>query len=248
MSTDAGTTWTNPFPVPAKPDRLSRNAVLQQLAGLYDQPRYLEVGVSRAVTFHRVPAAVKVAVDPVFEFDVEERRARHPEASYHQVTSDDYFATVVDPAQQFDVVYLDGLHTLEQTLRDLMNALHHLQPDGVIVIDDTRPPTYLASLPGRQNFFDVRSWLGLDEQKAWMGDVYRLVYFIETFCPHLSFGTIADNHGQTVVWRSRRSDVPDRTLRAVGELSFEDLVLQHDHLRLATFADILTRLRTDLGL
>ncbi len=248
VSSDESTPPANRFPVPDKADRLARHAILQQLVGCYDQARYLEVGVSRAVTFHRVPAAVKVAVDPVFEFDVDERRARHPEATYHQVTSDDYFARVIDPAQQFDVIYLDGLHTLEQTLRDLMNALHHLQPDGVIVIDDTRPPTYLASLPGRQNFFDVRSFLDLDDQKAWMGDVYRLVYFIETFCPHLSFATIADNHGQSVVWRSRRADVPDRLLRDVAELSFEDLVLQHDHLRLAPFADILTTLRTDLGL
>lgn len=248
MSSDAGTPLTNPYPVPDKSDRLSRHRILQQLVALYDEPRYLEVGVSRAVTFDRVPAATKVAVDPVFEFDVAERRDRHPGSSYHQVTSDEYFASVVEPGQQFDVVYLDGLHTLEQTLRDLMNAVHHLQPEGVIVIDDTRPPSYLASLPGRQNFFDVRSWLGLDDQKAWMGDVYRLVYFIETFCPHLSFATIADNHGQSVVWRQRRASVPERELRAVAELSFEDLVLQHDHLRLAPFADILAGLRTDLGL
>lgn len=247
MSTDESTPATNPFPIADKADRIARKDVLRPILALYNEPRYLEIGVCRGVTFHRVPAAMKVAVDPLFQFDVEDRRARHPEASYHEITSDHYFATVVDPAQQFDVVYLDGLHTLEQTLRDLMNALNHLQPGGVIVIDDTRPPTYLASLPGRQNFFEVRSWLGVDDQKAWMGDVYRLVYFIETFCPHLSFATIADNHGQTVVWRSRRSDVPERTLREVSELSFEDLVLQHDHLRLAPFADILTRLRADLG-
>lgn len=248
MSSDESTRPANPFPVADKADRITRKDVLRPLLALYDQPRYLEVGVSRGVTFHRVPAAFKVAVDPLFQFDVADRQERHPEASYHEVTSDDYFATVIDPAQQFDVVYLDGLHTLEQTLRDLMNALHHLQPDGVIVIDDTRPPTYLASLPGRENFFTVRTWLGLDEQKAWMGDVYRLVYFIETFCPHLSFATIADNHGQTVVWRSRRSDMPHRSLREVAELSFEELILSHDHLRLAPHADILARLRADLGL
>lgn len=238
----------NPFPVLDKADRITRKAVLRPLTALYEQARYLEVGVCQGVTFHRVPAALKVAVDPRFQFDVEDRRSNNPEATYHEVTSDEYFSTLIDPAQQFDVIYLDGLHTLEQTLRDLMNALNHLQPDGVIVIDDTRPPSYLASLPDRQNYFTVRSWLDLDDQKAWMGDVYRLVYFIETFCPHLSFGTIADNHGQTVVWRSRRSAVPDRTLREVGDLSFEDFVLQHEHLRLAPFADILTRLRTDLSL
>lgn len=233
---------------PGKRRRLARHAVLRRIAALYDEPRYLEVGVNRGTTFHRVPATSKVAVDPVFDFDVAERQAAHPEASYHQVTSDEYFATVVAPDQQFDLIYLDGLHVVEQTLRDLMNALHHLAPQGVIVIDDTHPPTYLASLPDRQNYFRVRRWLGDDDKLAWMGDVYRLVYFIETFCPHLSYATIANNHGQTVVWRARRTTVPERALREVAELTFEQMVLLEEHLRLAPFGRIHRELRADLGL
>ena len=228
--------------------RLPRHTVLRRLTALYPDARYLEVGVSRAVTFHRVPATSKVAVDPVFDFDVEARRAENAGAEYHEVTSDAYFATVVEPGREFDVIYLDGLHVLEQTLRDLMNAVHHLAPNGVIVIDDTRPPTYLASLPDRQNYFTVRSWLGVDDQKAWMGDIYRLVYFIETFCPHLSYRTIGDNHGQTVVWRTRRASVPERGLREVAELTFEQLVLTQDALRVAPYDEIHAELRADLGL
>lgn len=231
-----------------KADRVMRRDVMGGFVELYDDSRYLEVGVCRGVTFHRVPAASKVAVDPYFQFDVQERVAADPSATYHEVTSDEYFATIVDPDDRFDVIYLDGLHTHEQTLRDLMNALHHLQPSGVIVIDDTRPPTYLSSLPDRKSFDTVRASLDLVSQKAWMGDVYRLVYFIETFCPHLSFATVSDNHGQTVVWRSRRADVPERSLREVAELSFEDLVLQADHLRLTPYAEILATVRADLGL
>ncbi len=233
-------------PTPAR--RLQRHAVLRRLTALYPEARYLEIGVNRGTTFHRVPAARKVAVDPVFDFDIAEKQAKNPEATYHQVPSDEYFGSIADPQEQFDVIYLDGLHVFEQTLRDLMNALHHLAPNGVIVIDDTRPPTYLASLPDRQNFFTVRTWLGEDEKKAWMGDVYRLVYFIETFCPHLSYRTITDNHGQTVVWRTRRAEVPQRTVRDVAELSFEQLVLTEDALRPASYDDIHGELRADLGL
>ena len=226
---------------------LPRHAVLRRLTKLYPRARYLEVGVNRGVTFDRVPAARKVAVDPVFAFDVEARRAETTGVEYHEVTSDQYFGTIAEPDQQFDVIYLDGLHVVEQTLRDLMNALHHLAPNGVIVIDDTRPPTYLASLPDRQNFFKVRTWLGVDHQ-AWMGDVYRLVYFIETFCPHLSYRTISDNHGQTVIWRTRRPTVPERGLREVAEITFEQLVLTEEALRLAPYGEIHAELRADLGL
>ncbi|MDO9494486.1 MAG: class I SAM-dependent methyltransferase [Nocardioides sp.] len=226
---------------------ISRAAVLSRLTSLYPQARYLEIGVCEGATFDRVPAARKVAVDPEFRFDHVAMQRDHPGTEYHQVTSDDYFASAVGEDEQFDVIYLDGLHVYEQTLRDLMNALDHLQPHGVIVIDDTRPPTYLASLPDRDNFFTVRSWLKSTDQR-WMGDVFKLVYFIDTFCPGLSFSTIANNHGQTVVWRKRRAEVTPRTLGEIAALTFEQLVLTEDVLRLAPFGKIRPRLRADLGL
>lgn len=230
-----------------EPPKLRRPAVLRRLIRLYENPRYLEIGVRHGVTFDRVPAARKVAVDPLLDFDVPAALRANPHHEYHEVTSDEYFATIVDPDDRFDVIYLDGLHVYEQTLRDLMNALNHLQPQGVIVIDDTRPPTYLASIPGREDFFRVREYLGTTAQ-AWMGDVYRLVWFLETFCPHLSYGTILDNHGQTVVWRQRRTDYPQRSLAEVAGLTFEDMVREEEVLRLEPFGRIRTRLRQDLGL
>lgn len=226
---------------------ISRATVLSRLTSLYAEPRYLEIGVCEGATFDQVPAAGKVAVDPEFRFDHVAAQRDKPGTEYHQVTSDAYFESVVGEDEQFDVIYLDGLHVFEQTLRDLMNALDHLQPQGVIVIDDTRPPTYLASLPDRDNFFTVRRWLRTTDQR-WMGDVFKLIYFIDTFCPGLSYATIANNHGQTVIWRKRRSEVTQRTMAEVAGLTFEQLVLSQDVLRLAPFGEIRPRLREDLGL
>ena len=56
-----------------------------------------------------------------------------------------------------------------------------------------------------------------------MGDVFRLVYFIDTFCQQLSFRVIENNHGQAVVWRQRRPEVTDRGLADVGAMTFTDL-------------------------
>jgi hypothetical protein len=95
----------------------TRDAVLQGLLALFAAPSYLEIGVSKGVTFHRIQARRKVAVDPRFRFDVAAARKENPSASYHEVPSDVYFGTIVDPGERFDVIYLDGLHTAEQTLR-----------------------------------------------------------------------------------------------------------------------------------
>ena len=221
---------------------------MRRLLAHYDQPRYLEIGVCEGRTFDRVPAAVRVAVDPEFRFDHTDPERLLPGTEYHQVTSDEYFGSIVDPAARFDVIYLDGLHTVEQTLRDLLNALPYLQPQGVLVIDDVRPPTELAAIRDRQEFFEVRAAAGREDEKAWMGDVYRLVWFIDTFCQQLTHRVIANNHGQAVVWRHRRPEVPDRLLAEVGGLPFDALAAGEDVLRLAPFGEIVRELRTDLGL
>ena len=228
-------------------ERISRATVLNQLTNLYPDPRYLEVGVANGGTFSRVRAARKVAVDPAFRFDHVAAQRDNPGTEYHPVTSDDYFSSLVGEDEQFDVIYLDGLHVFEQTLRDLMNALHHLQPRGVIVVDDTRPHTFLASLPDHDRFFAIRDWLKVTD-KRWMGDVFKLVYFVDTFLPGLSYSTIANNHGQTVLWRKRRGQVTERTVAEVAGLAFDELLLTEDVLRLEPFGKIRPRLRSDLGI
>lgn len=229
-----------------------RVSVMRQLCRLYPEARYLEIGVWKGKTFDRVEAARKVAVDPDFRLQppVAERVARaatdEPGTSYHEVTSDEFFARVVGRDEQFDVVFLDGLHVYEQTLRDLMNALDHLAPDGVVVVDDTHPPTHLAALPDRDAHAAVRDHLGATD-KQWMGDIFKLVWFVQTFCPHLTYRTIADNHGQTVLWRKPRADVPQRTLGEVAALAFEDMVVDEDVLELRPWREIRRELRRDLG-
>ena len=237
----------DPQPGDAPAKVVSRAAVVRQLCRLYDDARYLEVGVWRGATFDKVPAARKVAVDPDVRLSPPPAERDEPGTEFHEVTSDDYFARIVGRDEQFDVVFLDGLHVYEQTLRDLMNTLDHLQPDGVVVVDDTHPPTHLCSLPDRDHYFAVRDYLG-ETDKRWMGDIYKLVWFVQTFCPHLTYRTISDNHGQTVFWRKPRTDVPQRSLRQVADLTFEQMVADEDVLQLRPWQTIRRELRRDLGL
>lgn len=223
-------------------ERISRPDVVQGILDLYDRPAYLEVGVNAGETFHALRARHKVAVDPTFLFDVDAARRADPDADYHEVPSDEYFGSIIAPGTFFDVIYLDGLHTFEQTLRDLVNALDHLTPKGVVVIDDVRPPSYLASLPDRANYFEVRNVVRVTD-KSWMGDVYRLVWFIDTFFQGLTYRTVANNHGQSVVWRQRRAEVTQRRAVDVAALTFEEMILQRDTFREAPYAEILEEVR-----
>lgn len=143
------------------------------------------------------------------------------------------------------MIFLDGLHTYEQTLRDLLNALPLLKPRGAIVLDDVLPNSELAALPERQEA-EARQAAGEAWDGSWMGDVYRLVFFIESFLPGWSYRTTADNLGQLVMWRSRRGSVPERRMEEIARLPYAALEGEMAAFRRTPFAEIRTELVTDL--
>jgi hypothetical protein len=198
---------------------LRRDEVIQQLIDLSKDARYLEIGVLRGQTFLPVKAKRKVAVDPRFLFD-------HTQpiegGEFHQITSDEYFGTVIKPDERFDVIFLDGLHTSDQTLRDLNNAIIYLAEGGVIVVDDAIPSSYPASLRDRKAFFAMKEGLGI-KKGAWMGDVFRLIFFIETFMQAWSYRVVSDNHGQIILWKQRRASVTSRTIEEVAQMEYKDI-------------------------
>jgi len=219
---------------------MKRSEVLQPILELFEAPSYLEIGVNTGDTFFALRAARKVAVDPHFLFDLEEARRREPHSSFFDVASDEYFGELIDPAEKFDVVYLDGLHTFEQTLRDFCNATQFLRVGGIIVVDDVVPNSHAASLPDEALAVRLKRELN-DADQSWMGDVYRLVYFIDTFFQQYDFATVIENHGQLVVWRRQRSaaEVTPRLVEQIARVPFEAVLTERRVFRRRSYAEIM---------
>lgn len=223
----------------------SNAAVIQRLLDLFEAPKYLEIGVDHGDTFMALRAARKVGVDPRFNFDARSYASSSAGVECHEVPSDHYFDSVAESSDKFDVIFLDGLHVAEQTLRDLINALCLLKSSGVIVIDDVIPNSYHASLADTGDLIRVREFLTvrnphLAKEEDWMGDVYKLPFFIDSFMQQLSYATILENRGQTVVWHQRRlaREVGHRSLEQIARLEFKDLIRAFDVLRLTPFDKI----------
>lgn len=218
---------------------------MQRILDLYESPRYLEIGLYEGQTFRSVDAAVKVAVDPKFAFDLDAARSAEPESQFHEVTSDEYFGSVA-PGEQFEVIFLDGLHTFEQTLRDFTNAVSFLSRHGVILIDDVTPISHLSALPDERRFQELRQMLGV-ESGAWMGDVFRLVYFLDTFWQQFTFRTIEETESQLVAWRSPRGAVTDRSVAEIAAMSFDEMMFARECYHVTPLATILDEIRTLVG-
>ncbi len=189
---------------------------------------YLEIGVAHGATFFDVNVGDKTAVDPNFKFDFASYESE--KCHFIQETSDNFFVHQTSD-KTFDIIFIDGLHTFEQTLRDFLSSLAHGHSKSVWIIDDVLPNDIFSSLPSQSDAYKFRSLLGNSANTSWHGDVYKLVFFIHDFFPEFSFSTL-NSHGnpQTIIWREPRSNFKPifNNLELISRLSFFDL---HRHIQ-----------------
>jgi hypothetical protein len=218
---------------------MDRPTLASKMTALVGATKYLEVGIQSGQTFFGVQCAQKFAVDPVFHFDVAEARAAHPHCTFHALTSDAYFAGPALADGPFDVIFLDGLHTSEQIVRDFLNASELLTPRGVILIDDVRPNSYLSGLRSQRMAIEVKAKLGVTDA-SWMGDVYKIVPFIETFCQQFSYATPLEVSYMLVVWRAPRAPeaLGKRPFGQIESIPFEETVINPNFYQMMPLAEI----------
>ena len=114
-----------------------RSQIINELTNNYD--RYLEIGVEYGECFNETHFVNKVGVDPDPKF------SSNVGQTLFLQTSDDFFKQY-DITQQFDVIFIDGMHQVEYVLRDINNCIQVLSTNGTIFIDDILPLNYNEQL------------------------------------------------------------------------------------------------------
>lgn len=145
----------------------TRTDLLNHLVDKYHLKRYLEIGVQNPIqNFDKINCEVKFSVDP----------DPNAHASFC-MTSDDFFK-IAD--REFDLVFIDGLHTAEQVRKDFENSLRILSPNGFIVLHDCNPEKEEHTIVPRPT-----------KTGHWNGDVYKFASSI----PKYPFCTIDIDNG-----------------------------------------------------
>lgn len=174
----------------------TRTDLLNYLAAKIGARTYLEIGVSDPyANFDRIRIRQRHGVDP------------NPRAPLtHKMTSDEFFATL-HPDACYDLVFVDGLHLAEQAERDILNALDHLSPGGVIVVHDCNP----ASEKEQGEEYDgVATWSGTT-WKAWVK--------LRATRPDLTMRVVDIDHGCGVIQRGSQEPARVQSVR-YDELSY----------------------------
>lgn len=192
---------------------------INSLLELMPKPaRYLEIGVETGQTFFEVSAAYKTAVDPLFCFDLKATRL-DDSLQYHEVTSDTFF-NQINGDQKYDLVFIDGLHTWDQTYRDFCNSLLATHDRSIIILDDIFPCDVFSCNRDQTEAAMMRSLMTGDPSNAWHGDTYKMIPLIQEFHSTLSFCTvITGGNPQAIVWRSINSDKCDKPTRFFSDPS-----------------------------
>jgi predicted O-methyltransferase YrrM len=145
---------------------------LQSVHGRLAPERYLEIGVRNGASLSLARCRA-VGIDPAYSITAE----LDGDLALFRTTSDEYFARP-DPLAAtgglpFDLCFIDGLHLLESSLRDFINAERCGSAKSVIVFDDVLPRSVDEAARVRHT-------------KAWTGDVYGIIEILAHYRQELS--------------------------------------------------------------
>jgi len=189
---------------------------LNRLAAELGCRSYLEIGVETGQTLLQVASPERTGVDPTFQFDWQMHDNRDG-IQLHECSSDDFFASL-DPEIRYDLIFIDGLHTFEQTYRDILQALRHSHHRSVILIDDTVPCDVFSTCRDQEQCVNMRRQFGGSDDIFWHGDTYKVIPLLSVFHCDMQLLTIGDGgNPQTLLWRPSQPlrEDPLRTMQAM---------------------------------
>lgn len=137
---------------------------------------YMEVGCRTGRGFADVRGKT-IAVDPFFRIE-SNVIGQKPALHVLQQTSDDFFAsgfvTAIGARPGFS--FLDGMHLMENLLRDILHTEKISHPGGVIALHDCCPFTFEMTTRDVDNA----------PTDAWTGDVWKLIPILQKYRPDMT--------------------------------------------------------------
>lgn len=212
------------------PTQTQRISVIQAAINKTRKKRYLEIGVQTGVTFFSLRARKKIAVDPVFSFPKKRmarailKDSRNLRNQYYEEASDDFFSHHKEryKSNKFDVVFIDGLHTYEQSFRDVLNSLEVLNEEGAIIMHDCNPISEARAYPAKS--IDEVEALNLEGYDGgWNGDVWKTIVKLRQTKDYLDIHVTNCLNGLGIIKKRRTPGAPFEFEQDVDELTYSDL-------------------------
>jgi len=185
----------------------TRFQIIQTFIDFKKYKSYLEIGCDRNQSFSNISIDKRVGVDPV-------------EGGTLKMTSDEFFLI---NKENFDIIFIDGLHEYSQVMKDIDNSLKFLNQDGVILLHDCLPRTIWNQVSPRIN-------------SDWNGDVWKSIVHSRTLNHIDTYTFIADRGIGIIFSRSNRKILNLKNRSNFKNLKYKDYFMNHkDYMNLIYF-------------
>lgn len=192
--------------------KFTRLQLIQRFIDELNAERYLEIGVFKGDVFLNVNCKIKFGVDPKFRIGKGKRlthnmlwKLSERGILFIETTSTDFFQNNKTHLREKPpkVVFIDGLHTFEQTLEDVYNTLNWLDKGGVIILHDCNPPhkacaTPASSIPEAKQKYESENndggWTG-----DWCGDTWKVIPYLLKHNSQLNICVLDTDYGLGVI-------------------------------------------------
>jgi len=181
-----------------------RAAIIAHLIETYKYNSVLEIGVRggpvpQVIFEQRKWSHIKYdGIDPVAATYVN-----------HVKTSDQFFSEIKD-TKKWDLIFIDGLHIMEQCDKDLENSFKHLNAGGTMVMHDCNPPSKWHQRP-----------LSEYSHGEWNGTVWKSYIKLRVTRPDLFMYVIDTDWGVGIIQHGKQK---------VYDSVEEKIVLDYDYL------------------
>jgi len=188
----------------------NRVDLIQKIINKMNATHYLEIGVFNGFSFLNIKCNKKIGVDPIFKISKTKKIKSYFKNStnihnkYYEMTSNDFFVTQkkylnLNPPE---VVFIDGLHTFEQTLEDCYNSLNFLAKGGIIILHDCNPPTEASATPAlsiteAKTTWEAKKSTGWTDE--WCGDTWKVIPYLKKNNPELNITVLNTDCGLGIV-------------------------------------------------
>ena len=175
----------------------SRIEIIQNIINKKKYQNYLEIGCDKNENFSKIKIKNKIGVDPL-------------QGGTIRKTSDEFFNS---NTEKFDIIFLDGLHTYEQTIKDINNSLKFIKSSGVIIIHDCLPKKIWNQIVPRI-------------YGHWNGDVWKAIVHSRTYQNADTYTCIAD-HGLGLIFKRKNKNLLEIKIKEFKKLKFSDYYKNH---------------------
>lgn len=216
---------------------MNRFDIIQQIIAKKKSCNYLEIGVEKGQVFLKIKARKKIAVDPAFKIRFKKKikaslsNVLNIFNEYYEMTSDSFFEQHRNRLLQLnglDVAFVDGLHTYDQTLKDVINCLTYLRPGGVIAVHDCNPATAASAVPADSR--ERAANMNIPGQTIdWNGDVWKTIVHLRSTRDDLRICVLDCDHGVAIITKGRPESMLDYSLDKIDHFDFYDLEKNREH-------------------